>query len=289
MSLTVSPTDALADGCPVLTKLRAVTAQKGTNPTMLWPMRDAAGNPLDLSELLCTPSEESQESETSGDFCGQVIFRFGDAISPCELQQVIGKLVTENPGEVSVELPDEITDEAGIWRFQVAITDAAGKIQFMNDGLLSVERGFFGDVTKLAGPPTLNELRLEIRDLGLANVRLEDFEFSDSEVVFALQKTLQQWNERPPPLNKVGSRNFPYTYNWLRAAVGELLVTASHYYRRNKTQMQAAGVVDQSLDRDQGYEMKAAQLRQEWLEFVDHKKVQLNASLGFTSMDSGWY
>lgn len=289
MSLTVTPDDALMDGCPVLAKGRAVIAQKGTNPDLIWPMRDAQGNPIDLSSYLCTPSEESEESETQGSFCGQVIFRFADAISPCEIQQVIGSLVSETEGKVKVELPDVLTCEPGIWQFQVAITDADGKIQEMNSGLLSVERGLFGDVKRLRGAPTIQELRMELRDTPLENSRLADFEFSDAEIVFALKKPLDQWNERPPPLTHFTSRNFPFSYNWRRAAVGELLATAAHYYRRNKTQMAAAGVTDQALDRDNPYEAKSAMIRQEWLEFVDHMKVTINAQMAYGDIGSGWY
>lgn len=284
MSLTVSPNDALTFGCPVLTKMQAAVAQKGTNPKLLWPLRDANGNPLDLAQFGCGDSDDSE-----GGDCNQVIFRFGDAIFPAELQQVIGQTEVAADGTVSCVLPDAVTDKAGLWRFQVAITDNDGKIQTLHDGLLSVERGFFGDPTQLTGPPTLNELRMEIRDSGIENIRLGDFEFADSELIYALTRPIRQWNERPPPIGVVNSSNFQYHYNWTRAAVGELLSMAAHNYRRNKSQMQAGGIVDQELDRDMAYEQKALLLRQEWLDFVDHKKVELNARMAWGTHASGWY
>ncbi len=286
MAETVRPVDATADGCPVLAKGRVVVADKGTNPTLVWELRDRDGNPLDVSAYLC----DSQESEENSEQCGQVIFRFADAVLPGTIQQVIGRAVDGGvTGLLEVDLPDVITDQATIWQFQVAVTNSAGKIQHMNSGLLSIERGLFGDVDQLTGPPTLQELRLMIRDSAAENSRLQDFEFSDIEVVHAITRPIMQWNERPPQIGKVVPASFPYRENWAKAAVGELLQLAAHNYRRNKTQMSAAGVTDQSLDRDNPYEAKAQLLRQEWLAFVDHEKVRINANMAWGTHSSGWY
>ncbi len=282
---TIEATDDTADGCPVLTKLRTATTQKGTTPALSWEMRDASGLPLDLSEI-CDGSEESEDDD---DHCGQVIFRFADAVDPGVIQQIIGEVEDAETGRVKVSLTCAITDRAGIWRFQVAVTNVEGKVTSMNDGLLSVERGLFGNTECLTGPPTLQELRIELRDSGIENVRDQALEFSDSELVYCLTRPLLQWNERPPMIGRMTASRFPYRYNWTRAAIGELLAIAAHNYRRNKTQMTAAGITDQSLDRDIPYDSMSQVLRQEWLAFVDHKKVEINAKAAWGTLPSGWY
>lgn len=284
-NMTVEATDATTDGCPLLAKLRTAIVQKGTTPDLLWQMRDTSGLPIDISDV-CDGSEESEEDD---DHCGQVIFRFADAVTPGVIQQIIGEVTSAEDGNVSVTLTDAITDSPGIWQFQVAVTDKDGNVLAMNAGLLSVERGLFGNTEKLCGPPTLQELRLELRDSPIQNIRIGDFEFSDAELIYCLSRPLLQWNERPPNIKKFTASTFPYRYNWTRAVVGELMALAAHYYRRNKTQMVAAGVTDQSLDRDQSYDMMSQMLRQEWLAFVDHKKVEINAQAAWGTHNSGWY
>lgn len=287
--LVIRPTDPSVDGCPLLTGLRAVVGRQGFCNVIEWVIKDRNGNPEDLTDLLDPASEDSSESGDADS--GQVIFRFSDALeAQADIQQVIGWSDNPAAGIVRVQLTTAITESPGLWRFDIAVTDKTGLPSVHAEGLLSIERSNFGVTDTPYGPPTLNEIRMRLRDTLGRNDMIEGMEFDDNEILQAIILPIQEWNEALPPLQPwLTAKNFPFRFNWLNAICGYLLQTAAHWYRRNKFNGTVAGIQDENRDRDEAYDAMSKMLLDQWRAFVVTKKISINARRGFGSNGSAYY
>lgn len=285
--LVIRPEDPAPLGCPLLTGTKAVSAKQGFCNVIEWPLRDAAGAPIDLSDLLDPASEDSQESGDADS--GQVLFRFVDAVSDStDVYQLIGWSDSPSTGKVRVQLSTDITTNAGLWRFDVVVTDKTGLPVVYGEGLLSVERTSLGTLSTPAGPPTLNEIRAKLRDY-LGSNDPDGVEYTAAEILQAILQPVQEWNEALPPVPPVlTASTFPYRFNWMQAICGYLLQTAAHWSRRNKFRGSVAGIQDESRNYDQDYDRVANDLLGQWRTFVTTKKMSLNARRGFGSLGSGY-
>lgn len=133
-------------------------------------------------------------------------------------------------------------------------------------------------------PITIPEIRMALRDTSPSyNSLLEDLEFSDEEIVYAIMRPVEEWNETPPDLGQFSYTpgTFPYRENWRRATVGYLLKTAAYHYQRNYVPYNAGGVSFDDKNKAPQYFQTAEQNLQEWRQFVLAKKRELNMSLAF--------
>ena len=292
----VEPGAVSHEGCPLLTRQRVVVVDKGVKATVRWEMRNRDGSVVDLSSCLSCDTVLTEVSESlsvslsesvEGE-CGTVIVRIGSCDEQGAIYEVTGEADTPALGLVRFQLPQQVYNVAGIWRVQIAITDGAGDPVFMNSGLISVERGMFGDLTKMTGPPTLNEIRLHIRDTEVENDLLMDVEFDDDEIVAAMIRPVQYWNEIPPRLRRhvYNCATFPFRMHWLNGIVAQLLRTAAHHYLRNKLQASHGGLNLNDRDKNDEYMRMSALYWSEYEEFVLRKKVELNAAQTFGSVTS---
>lgn len=190
----VRPEDAVADGCFVLSKQRAAIATKGQAARLEWQIRGRDGQPLDLSLCECTGSDEGN---------GGVKVRFSDAFSSCAigLWEDDAEIIDAETGLVQVDVPAAAIERASIYQLQFAVVGCDEKVKAVDNGWLSVERGMFAeDGNGVQGPPTLMELRMRLRDTMVENSLLAQVEFSDAEIIYAVQRPVQEFNEEPPNL-----------------------------------------------------------------------------------------
>lgn len=289
-----TPEDSCHEGCPVLTKTRHVVIPKGAVACIDWPMRFPTGTGMDLSN--CFPSEASISiSESEAGTSKEVRVRFAACDVSSNTLEVEGEIVEDAAaqGRVRANVPPAVYQEAGIYQMQFGIVDpgengAADTVFAIDGGLLSVEGTLWGDTRQAVQPPTLNDIRMHLRDTPIENDLLADYEFDNDEVINALVRPIRQWNETPPPIAVHTCRSFPYRYYWLQAVVGELLRTAAHHYMRNNLKVQHGGVSGNIKDKYKEYMATAQMYRDEWLIFVDQKKVELNAAAAFGVTQSAY-
>lgn len=288
-----SATDDDHLGCPVLTKTRVLPVNKGVCSTIQWEIRDRTGAPVDISSYVeCEEGEDSSE----GEVCGQVIFRFGDILGETStIYQIVGEVVDAESGLVQVTLSEALTALPGIFQMEVGVTtqsddDPESYILVLTDkGMLSVERGLFGDISSpggYIGPPTINEIRLTLRDTVVENQLIDSLEFDDAELIFALTRPLRYWNETPPPVATFNATNFPFHEMWLRATVAQLLKTAAYWYERNRLAASHGGISVDDMNKGNPYVQLSTLLQREWEDFVITRKVQINAGLAFGTVGS---
>lgn len=289
---TVHPEETVAEGCPVLTKLRHVTVAKGVQAYVHWHLRDPEGFPVRLVDA--EETDESVESSISTPdaeepFTISVRFVACDELGP--VWTVQGVIEHAYEGEISFILPAELVEHAGIYKFSIGVLmlpagSTTPQLVFTEPGLLSVERSMFGDLRDRRGPPTLSEIRMAIRDSATENNLLAACEFSSDEVIYSIVRPIAEWNETPPDVAQFTCTNFPWREAWLKAIIGYLLQNAGFHYARNKLPSSHGGLTVSDKDKDNLYFALSDRYRQEWKEWMLRMKVTINAGLGVSSMGS---
>ncbi len=284
-----TPEQSCHEGCPLLSKIRHVLIQKGVCATVEWGLRHPDGKTADLS--LCFPSETSISTSVSAVADDPLIkVRIGDCDGTGAIYEVTGTVADAKTGTIRFTLPKEIFNLAGIYIMDMAVVDAANLAPlFIDNGMLTVETGLFGDTTQRNGPPTFSDIRIHLRDSALENDLLDDVEFDTAEVVNALVYPVRQWNEEPPPVAQFTCRTFPYRFNWRQAAVGELLRIAAHHYMRNNLKLNHGGLQGNLKDKYQEYLALAESYRLEWKDFIDKKKLEINIGLASRTLGSPYH
>jgi hypothetical protein len=160
---------------------------------------------------------------------------------------------------------------------------------------LGVEKGILGAETSTQpGPPSLAEVRLELRDFPEVNRLLDEYEFDAAEVHYAAMKCVDYFNEVPPSLDQVyDGSSFPSRFHWMEGTIYYLLRIAVAWYDRNKLEYNAGGVAINDLNRSEAYLRHMQMRQQKWEDWVRRTKLKLNSESGFLSLGSeysnGWW
>ena len=278
------------DGCPILTRLKAFIVDQGTVVKLEHVVRDRNGNPIDLSQYLPEPNSDSgsdSDSDNIEDGTGKVVVRFreflGTGVPTCDdpIWQEVGAAVDAEAGVVSVVPPKTLMARSGIFEMNWGITDADDQLVVTSRGLLSVERSLFaGNLFNNDGPPTIQEIRMLLMDSSPSeNLLLDDLEFSDEQIMLAIAKPIETWNETPPPLRKLNTRTFPWRGAWRDGILAELYLMASAHYRRNRLQTSAAGVDSDTKNKEREYVGASQLYADKFTTWLRDKKASINMKL----------
>jgi len=282
------------DECKVLTRIKAFVVPQGIQATLEQVFRDRKGRPIDLSEYLVPTvsitecSGQSASSSSGGPRpVGSAVLRIKDVLGngPDPCRNPIWTIPAWSPdpasGLLQAKLPATAVEQAGIYQLSWAILDVTGIPVATNDGLMTVERSLFPikseTLYKDLGAPTLNEIRMEIMDSSPAeNFWLEEVEFGDEQIVIAIQKPIEYWNEQPPPIEVYTPRNFPFRGNWRRGIIAQLHLMAAANFRRTRLPHSAGGVTVDDRNKEKEYLAEGQRLWAEYREWVQIKKLEIN-------------
>jgi hypothetical protein len=280
------------DDCPVLTRMRAFIVDQGVEATLEHVILNRAGNPVNLTPLFGGADSSISDSEPTGTIVLRVKEALGRGANPERnpIWEVTGSCLTPESGVVRADLDEKIVAKSGVYQLSWGVQNLDGKTVLVNNSILSVERSLFasvGEIEKDAGPLTIQALRVYLRDSHPnENMRLDNVEFGDEEILNAILRPVEYYNEQPPPIGRFTTRNFPSRYQWSQAAISVLYEMAAHWYRRNKQQIQAGGMADDDLNRDQGYDGKSQALWADFKDWVIRDKVMRNSRLVAGSIGS---
>lgn len=274
------------DGCPVVTKNRHIPVPKGLCGTALWTMRLANGlaanfvNCIDGSTTSLSVSLSTSESIVSG--IDSIVVRFQDCNRCQPVAEVEAEIYNAELGQIQFQIPDEVCSKSGIYQFQAALMRDGSPFFIDSGGLISVEPSMWGDTSSSSGPPTIQEIRYAIMDRPEENTLLRAVEFDDSDILEAIRWPVRQFNELSPDLGaKFNCNNFPFKYHWVQAVIGRLLLAAVNHYMRNKMLASSGGLNVDDKNRDTDYLRLSKMYQDEWMEWAQLKKIELNASLAW--------
>ena len=269
-------------------KRHTAVIRRGQRPALQIVLRDANGDPLDLSD--CADNGES--SSVSGD-SPVIVGRICEATtSGTSIYSVDGEIVDAATGLVSVTPPVEVSELPGIYIAEVAALLDGNTEQIVTSQQLClwVEPGLFGNASNISqGPPLWNDLRIALRDFTEENELLDSVDFDASEITYALIQPIRDWNEALPPIRrKYTTQTFPSRSNWMAAATGYLFRTAAEHYRRNQLPYNAGGTSIDDKNKARDYDQRGDGLLAQWNSFVKSRKMSDNISRGYGTLGSAY-
>jgi hypothetical protein len=270
---------------------------------LLWYFKNAEGEPVSLTNCVSECSESSEAGdEVDFDAAGTppclAQLRMREATGNCQ-QDVVHCIDVEvldaDTGLVrSSPIPEKLVREPGLYIEEWGVFTSDARMLFSNQCCTFVRRGLFGldnnPNKRNLGPPTLEEIRLALRDNSAAdNLLLDDIEFDAAEIAQAVIRPLNYWNEVPPPIKPVQTtKTFPFKEIWMLGIQSYLLETAAHHYRRNHLTYQAGGVAVDDKNKEQAYSAKSNEMRLRFQELARAKKIEINISLFAGSTGSAY-
>jgi len=270
----------------------------GQDARLLFTMTTPEGELVDLRECYgsCGSEDVAEPFDAIGDAsCGiQLRMRELSGYSPDDqVHSVYVEVLNATAGYVrSLSLPDDIVRNPGVYLEEWGLFTSDGRLLFSNQCVTFVRRGLFGlgdDPNKRnLGPPTIEEIRLSLRDNSPAdNTLLDDVEFDAAEISQAVLRPLQYWNEIPPPIRPIQTtKTFPFREMWLLGIQGYLLEMAAHHYRRNQLAYSAGGISVDDKNKEQYYSNAAARTLQRFQDMARAKKIEINISMFSGSLGS---
>lgn len=284
------------EGCPIFSKLRHIVIPKGTGGIVKWPLLRPDGKSADLSSCFSSSVTDSASSSTSVSVSvsnpeeSTIKTRFANC-DKSNCMEIEGAADNPAMGTVLFAIPAQVYTVAGIYYMDIAVVTTVAGVEtpiFIESALLSVEDSLWGNTTQVTGPPTLADIRTVLQDSPVENELLLDYEFDIAEILSAIVRPIQQWNETPPPIARHNCATFPYKYHWLQGVAGQLLLTAAHGYMRNNLKVNHAGVQGNFKDKHQEYLQVAQAYIREWTEFITMKKVEINIAGACGSLPSAY-
>lgn len=202
-------------------------------------------------------------------------------------------------GKVTLELgPKEVNHNNGVWFAEFKTYKEDGTLTHDYRTYVEIRKGMDGSCDSDPNTITVMDVRMAIMDVSPeANVLLDDLEFSDVQILAAVQRCIDEWEETPPTLGvHFNGKSFPFREHLIKGVVGYLMQQIAYKYTRNRMQYNAAGLSLDTNDKGPQYIALAQAARAEWLNFVGHKKTELNMQECFGTVDipcfgggGGWW
>lgn len=191
-------------------------------------------------------------------------------------------------GKVTLELgPAEVNFNNGVWYAEFKTYTDDGTLTHDYRTQVCIRKGMDGSCDSDPNTITPMDVRLALFDTSPdANELLNDLEFSDVQILAAVQRCIDEWEETPPSLGvHFNSRTFPFREHLIKGVIGYLMQQVAFKYTRNRMQYNASGLSLDTNDKGPQYIALAQATRGEWLNFVSHKKTELNYAECFGVVD----
>lgn len=283
----VRPRQVLVDGQAILVHTTAVAVPQGVKPVLEIVLRDGEGRPVNLADcgfgsLSSHGSESSSEAAYDTTTTGRMVVRWREALSflpgsvPYEEE---GYSWQADAGVVRVAVPEAATAVNALLRGEWGVYDQNDTLVFTYPFYTLVERGQFAtDVTE-KGLPTVESLRVHLRDRAPEdNYLLAELEWGLGDICESMAYCVRLFNTTPPPMRHVryNTANFPNPAALIPGVLGSLYRIAARNYRRNRLAYQAAGVTVDDKDRGPEYEKEGQVMLGEYLQWVKTIRASMN-------------
>ena len=241
--------------------VRVNTITQGTNPVINDALTLLNGQVLNLANHTVTYIARSS-------FGSEV----ADLAEPCSV-------VDADKGIVKFALQADQLPTPGIYLAGYNIVNTDGLLLHQVPRYLQITPDISQGLT-IDRPLTIAEIRLALRDYPTSNTLLDEVEFSDEEIIWALTRPVDIWNSTPPDIGTYTYNNFPWRGAYMDGAVGELLSIAAHHYMRNELPYQSAGLSVNDKAKAANYLQLSENLKAKFVAFVERKKYEINVATG---------
>jgi len=128
-------------------------------------------------------------------------------------------------------------------------------------------------------------VKILLRDKSEAdNYLLDDVEFSQEEIVVAIESVVDEWNETQPVIRKYTPTSFPYRHHMMDGIRSVLFGIAADNYHRNHLDYAAGGVTIGDKNKGDLYLKKADYYYGRWRAFMEQQKRTDNLNSAWRSV-----
>lgn len=256
-------TGTLSSGACVGKPLLSAMAQAPTTFDIL--LEDAEGNPVDL-----TPASEVRFIVREMTFTD---YRYID--KACEVDP------DPSTGMLALTLDSEDVPHAGLWEAGFLPMNSDGKPLAEYSVYLELKKSMNYERSSEVDPITIGEIRMALYDrCAEDNEFLDDVEFRDDEIAYAIRRVVDLWNEEAPAIagSMYTTTTFPYRFHGVDAACGELMRMKGLQLARNRMPFSTgSGKVDDKARADL-YIQLGNSILQEYKQWMRREKYRLNAN-----------
>jgi hypothetical protein len=273
-------------------RVRAARLRQGVAASVQINLLNPAGQTLDLTDYglvsgsssSSSSSSETAESPTASGLAAKIREASELSYSTTDADVTI---VTAESGIVRITIPATIYNNPAVYWLEVAILNADGTPFYIYPCYLYIERSSWAADGKVSGPPLIDAIRLSLRDSDMyENLLIEHNDFDIAEIAAATVRTVQFWNEQPPPVSRIlfSTKTMPFQDIWLEGIQLFLFQMAEEHYRRNKLPYQAGGLTTDDKNRDKEYKNAWQERYQTFRGRVINKKAVINLAGGFRTI-----
>jgi hypothetical protein len=287
----ISPIEVSPSSAPG--QIKVIRVSQNARKQIVFNLTDDSGQSVDLKAEVENPpapdADFTPQAAATGSNVGIRLLSASSVLTDNGRINLEGTILDqeEHRGFVEFTLPTQDTTRPGIYELYIERYIKGG--EYTSDTwpvLLAIEPPAMALLDDCPiGPLLIPEVRLALYDLDnqtdgapFSNL-LDDTEFQDVDIVFAMRRAVQLWNETPPPVVRYTPNNFPYRYWWLQATCAELLIMSARRYRRNRLAYQAGGIAIDDQSKANEYEQVGRQVMQDFMEWMRTEKYRINMNV----------
>lgn len=185
-------------------------------------------------------------------------------------------------GLLAITLTPDSTKLAGVYSLvvQLYLDDTHKQLLHENDATVYISSA---SGANNIGPPTLLEIRLQLRDSSVEeNSLLDGYNFSDEEIAIATMRPIQFFNESDPDIGiYYNTFNFPSRYYWTEGIIAQLFRIVEEYHRKNNLQYNSGGLSVDDRNKEGNYAQAGERHWTTFVDWVKRKKVKINMAHGY--------
>lgn len=278
--------NCLDSGYTTLKDVPGVEVDQCTEGTVSMTLHDpSTAHEIDLTAY---GIYNDSSSSSSGDFTGVKVVIKEMPESQTVWATIEATVVDAVNGAITWDYSGNTVVRAGIF---------TAETQIWQDGVRRRVLPFFFIVNpSLAGVASnsrqmlsIAEIRMTLRDSdAAANFLIDELDFKTNEIALMIRRCVDYWNEQPPPVGTYTAASFPWRYNLSLGVAAQLHKMASVHKMRNDLDYNAGGITVQDTKNWQTYAAVGDQLWSQWVDWVRHKKYQLNVEGAFATLRSGY-
>lgn len=184
-------------------------------------------------------------------------------------------------GIITLTLDTADVPYAGLWEAAFQLRTDSNEVQAEFRIYLELQKGMHYEISSRLDPITIGEVRMALFDRCPAdNDFLDDVEFKDTEIVYAIRRAVDLWNEEKPVIAGAlyTMSTFPYRYHGTDAAVGQLLMIKGNNLMRNRMPLNTGSGTIDDKERANPYVKLGKEMIDEYRRWMRTEKARINAT-----------
>lgn len=252
-------------GEEIHTRRHAIRIASGASNILSTPLFDEQGNPILIDDNLSFKCRFVEAVKK------QIVI---EEVSPSAIDPVYYHIV-------QFTIPTSVSSIPGIYIASIGIFDVNVLRETFNIWIYNEPSPWVPAPTQCQ-LPTIDEIRGILRDSSpIENEILNNYQFGLEEICQAAVETVHLWNDTPPFIGDLDTRNFASRHIFLYGIRHYLFEILLEWYRKNRLPYSAGGVSVDDMNKLQEYIVASQKQEQDLKLLIQTTKSSINLSRAF--------